>query len=518
MRFDLKKLLLVSLINLVGLTIYAQSRLEIKNNEKSIGKNYLTNKDIIAKEVVFPEHIYKCYLDTSSNCITIQLRYQSETGKIVHNTGQLVVYDLVHKREKWSKKINFNLMSTIEQHGDLIIQTIGNKSYSLNFESGETQWEVKNTIYYADPIYKIGIGYRITNFNDKKNELEGINLINGESVWKTNISRMYGWNNLFHLNDSTMIIVASGLHSVNIKNGSGWDYNTLTGEMHYSGKTGIGLSEFLMGPTLPANKLVEGVVSNVVVDSANLYFASKEKIARLNHRGEIIWSSSLPVDLTSKSFIFIRDGIIYMINYGYAFMGYHTLHYGKPFIAAFNSNTGQQIYLNTTNGKRDKINGFQIRGVKIFLVLKNRIAEYSLSDGSFIREKNFKIGLDEDMVDYIGNQVYIKTDSSYTNLALSDSTTHCIFRYNNKVLVLNDRFEIVKQMDSSELYICYLKEGDLRFLVNGDKTTVINKKNQVVADIDVGIKTKLIGTKFYSLQGKSFIETDLSGLIKNNVP
>ena len=122
------------------------------------------------------------------------------------------------------------------------------------------------------------------------------------------------------------------------------------------------------------------------------------------------------------------------------------------------------------------------------------------------------------MVDYIGNQVYIKTDSIYTNLTLSDSTTHCIYLYNNKVLVMNDRFEIIKYLDSSELYICYLKEGDYRFLVNSDKTTIINNKNQVVADIDVGIKTKLIGAKFYSLHGKSFIETDLSDLIKNKVP
>jgi outer membrane protein assembly factor BamB len=517
MKFDLRKLLIVSLINLVGLPIYAQSRFEITNSEKLIGKNYLTNKNIIAKEIVFPKYIYRCYLDTLSKCITVQLRRQTESGKVLSYIRTLMVYDLEHKKEKWSEKINSPL-AVIEQHGDLIIQTIGKKSYSLNFENGETQWEVKNTIYYADPIYKIGIGYRITDFNDKKNELEGINLINGETVWKTNISRVFGWNNLFHLNDSTIIIVASGLHSVNIKNGLGWDYNTMTGEMHYSGRTGIGLSETLMGPTLPANKLVEGVVSNVVVDSANLYFASKEKIARLDHRGELIWSSPLPVDLTSKSYIFIKDRIIYMINYGCAFMGYHTLHYGKPFIAAFDSNTGRQIYFNTTNGNRDKINGFQIRRDKVFLVLKNRIAEYSLTDGSFIREKNFKIGLDEDMVDYIGNQVYIKTNSSYTNLALSDSTTHCIFRYNNKVLVLNDRFEIIKQMDSSELYICYLKVGDYRFLVNSDKTTIINNKNQVVAVIDVGIKTKLIGTKFYSLNGKSFIETDLSDLIKNNLP
>ena len=517
MEFDLRKLLLVSLVSLIGAPIYAQSRLEITNNEKLIGKNYLTNTDIIAKEIVFPKHIYHCYLDTILKCITVQLRRQSESGKVHSNIRTLMVYDLEHKKRKWSKKIN-NPLAVIEQHRDLIIQTIGKKSYSLNFENGETQWEVKSTIYYADPIYKIGIGYRITDFNDKKNELEGINLVNGKTVWKTKISRVYGLNNLFHLNDSIIIIVASGLHSVNIKNGKGWDYNTITGEMHYTGGTGIGLSEFLMIPTLPANKLVEGVVSNVIVDSTNLYFASKERIARLDHRGGLIWSSPLPVDLTSKSFIFIRDSIIYMINYGYAFMGYHTLHYGKPFIAAFDSNTGQQIYFNTTNGKRDKINGFQIRRDKIFLVLKNRVAEYSLLDGSFITEKTFKIEPDGDMLDYILGQAYVKTDSVYKSLALSDSTTHCIFTENNKVLVMNDQLEIIKQMDYSELYICYLKEGNLRFLVNGNKTTVIDNENRVIADIDVGIKTKLIGTKFYSLQGQSFIETDLSDLIKDEVP
>jgi outer membrane protein assembly factor BamB len=514
----MKKLLIVSFISLLGLTIYAQSELKIKCNEISIGKNFRTNKDIIANEILFPKHIYRCHLDTCSKSITVQLISQTESGKILNYTRTLAVYDLEKKREKWSKKLH-NFLDEIDQHDGLIIQVNQKKSYSLNFENGEEQWEVKNTIYYSDSKNKIGIGYRFKDFDDMKDELEAIDLLNGNTIWKTKLTREYGWDGVFHLNDSTIIIVAAGLHSVNIKTGKGWDYNTLTGEMHYTGRTGQGLSDLLMGPSdLPANKLVRSVDSNVLVDSISLYFASREKIARLNHSGQVIWKTPLPIELTSSSSIFKRDSVIYMINFGNAMMGYKNIHYGNPFIAAFNSNTGRQIFLNTTNGKRDEINDFEIRKDKLFLVLRYGIAAYSLHDGSFISEKKFKVKPDEEFVSFTGNRVYIKSDSIYKSLALADSTTHCISTLDGKIKVLNDKFELIKEIDISDLYFCYIKENGYTFLVKDNKTIVIDENSKVVAKIDIAIISKPMGTKFYTLDNKSFIELDINDLIRNNTP
>ncbi|MFT3753899.1 MAG: hypothetical protein QM800_13825 [Paludibacter sp.] len=60
------------------------------------------------------------------------------------------------------------------------------------------------------------------------------------------------------INDTIAIIAALGLHSVNLKNGTGWDYDATTGEY-----------------LLQAMK--RDIRSNVIIDSSDIYFASKKK-------------------------------------------------------------------------------------------------------------------------------------------------------------------------------------------------------------------------------------------------
>jgi len=44
-------------------------------------------------------------------------------------------------------------------------------------------------------------------------------LKNGNVIWQRDLNREYGWNDVFYTNDSTMIVVAAGLHAINIKTG-----------------------------------------------------------------------------------------------------------------------------------------------------------------------------------------------------------------------------------------------------------------------------------------------------------
>jgi len=515
----MRKLTSLFFLSFIGLTAFAQSELTILNNERLVGKNIVTNKDIIAREYIFPERIQETYQDTVSNCITVQLRGTSKNGKWLNNKGTVVLYDLKQKREKWSKRINYQ-QSGIEQHSNLIIQTIANKSYCLNYENGENQWEVKNAIYYVEPFQKKGIGYKYSSFSGATNTLEGIDLTNGNAIWQRELNREYSWNDIFHLNDSTIIVVASGLHAINVNTGLGWDYNTITGEKDYTASTVANVAGVALGVLTgtyvlsTGHDLVRDVVSNVLVDSANIYFASKEKLVRLNHKGEVEWSVNLPNDLVSKSSIFKRDSVLYMINMGYAFMGYRQLDYGKPFIAAFDSMTGKQIFLSSINGKKDQINGFEIKKDTIFLVFKDRVSKYSIHDGSLILEKSFNTETCGELKYFIGNQVYIKADSVYRSLSISDTTKHYLFTKSGKTFVINDKLEIVNQIDYDQLYVYYLWDNDYKFIAKDNQTLVLDKNDNVVANIDISRASMKIGSKIYNIQERSIIEVDLNDIIK----
>lgn len=94
-----------------------------------------------------------------------------------------------------------------------------------------------------------------------------MNLKNGEIIWNRKLNRDFGWNDVFYANDSTLMVVASGLHAINLKTGKGWDYDAETG-----GKKLIMSNE----------GSVYGLVLNTIRDSSNIYFASKEQLAKID--------------------------------------------------------------------------------------------------------------------------------------------------------------------------------------------------------------------------------------------
>ena len=514
----MKRLLNLGAFSLITMVIYSQSSLTITSNEKAGGRNYFTGNEIKVREYIFPERIEHSFIDTVSNLLTVQLRGLSKNGKWLNNSGDMIQYDLSNGQIRWTKKLNYQ-QGNIEQFNNLIIQTVGNKSYSLNIDNGENEWEAKNKIYYVEPIMKIGIGYQYKTTTGYTNTLEGIDLLNGERIWKREINREYSWNDIFHLNDSILFIVAAGLHSVNLKNGSGWDYNTITGKKDYTetvlANTAGVVAGLLTGTffTATGNNLVRDVVSNVLIDSSNLYFASRERLVRLTCDGQIIWSSPLPGDFTSKSAIFIRDSLIYLVNKGFAFMGYRQLDFGTPFLAAFKLKSGEQVFMNPISLKKDPVRSFEILKDTVYAIFKNRVSKFSMRDGSLISEHIFNIDTTGELMYFVGKQAYVKSDSLYYCLPLSDSTRHYLFTKSNKALITNYKFEVLDQVDYNQIYIYYLKTSDYKFLVNGNETTIIDNKNKKAAVINATGNSLLLGKKLFDIQEKSFVEIDLSDLL-----
>jgi hypothetical protein len=282
----MKRLITLLFLCYSGFTLFAQSPLTILHNEKTAGKNLISNRDIRAEEHFFPERIDKYYLDATTGLLTLQLRGKSENGNWLKNTGKVVLYDMPSKEVKWIKRINY-LQSNILQYDDMLIQAKANTTYRLNLETGKNQWQLANHISYIDPGTGIGIGYPYSSSVGYSKRLEGIDLSRGKLVWHREINREYGWNDILPLNDSVILLVAAGLHTINLKNGGGWDYSTITGANDYTGTiiaNTMGITLGLLTGTylvFTGHNVVADVTSNVWMDSTNLYFASREKIASL---------------------------------------------------------------------------------------------------------------------------------------------------------------------------------------------------------------------------------------------
>ncbi len=508
---------------LISLTGFSQkNQIQVLNNEKILGKSLVDSSDIKGFEYIFSDRIHETFLDTTTGFLTAQLRGLSKNGKWLNNTGNIVQYDIKNQKVLWSKMIAYQ-SSNLQQFSNTMIYTITNKSYCLDINTGNELWEVKNNIYFVDPIDNIGVGYKFKSSTGYSNELEGIDLKNGNVVWRRDLNRDFGWNDVFYANDSTVIVVAAGLHAINIKTGKGWDYNTNTGKKDYTGTAAanaVGVAAGLLTGTFvmtTGHNLVRDLVSNTITDSSNIYFASKEQLVKVDKQsGEIVWKFPFADDLASKSSIFMNDSVIFMINKGMAFMGYRQLDFGKPFIAAFDRQSGKQIFFSLINVKEDPILSYQIKKREIFLAFKNRISRYSMETGNMITEKDFPKDNFGELKYFVSNQVFITNlNGDLMSLPQSDSTKVFVFTSQCKTLSIDSELNISKTIEYDDLSIYYLRTKDFKFIAKDKKTLIVNNVGQRIAEIDATSKAFMIGNTLYDTQDKSFITIDLSKMIKN---
>jgi hypothetical protein len=502
------------------ITTTAQSQtnnIQVLSNEKALGKILIENTIINGMEYIFPDRIHETFLDTTAGFLTVQLRGLSKNGKWLDNTGKIVQYDIKNKTVLWNKKIAYQT-SGLQQFNKTMIYTVGNKSYCLDINTGNELWEVKNNIYYVDPVDNIGVGYKFKNSSGYTNELEGINLNNGNTLWKRNLNREYGWNDVFYINDSTMIVVAAGLHSINIKTGKGWDYNTITGKKDYTGTVAANAAGVALGLLTGAfvmstgHNLVRDLVSNTLVDSSNIYFASNEQLVKIGkYSGEIIWKIPFSNDIASKSSIFIKKDIIFMVNKGMAFMGDRRLDFGKPFFAAFDKNTGKEIFFSVVNVKDDPILNFEKHNKEILLIFKNRIKKYSMETGTEILEKEFSKDEFGELKYFVGSQIFITSENGeLANLRQSDSTKVFVFTSQNKTLSLDNNLNVTKNIEYKDMSIYYEQTTDLKFIAKDKKTLVVNNEGKRIAEVEATSRAFMVKNILYDTQDNKFTTIDLS--------
>jgi hypothetical protein len=516
------KKIIIGLLILVSVESFSQKKdFQVLHNAKVVGKNVIDSSEIKGVEYIFPERIQETFMDTTNGFLTVQLRGLKKE-KWLSNNGNILQYDLNNKSLLWSKKIAYQT-SSLQQFSNAMIFTVANRSNCLNIRTGDEIWELKNNIYHVDPVNNVGIGYRFKNSTGYSNEIEGIDLKSGEVIWTRDLNREYGWNDILYTNDSTLIVVAAGLHSININNGEGWDYNTITGKKNYTGTVAanaVGIAAGLLTGTFvmsTGHNLVRDLVSNSLVDSSYIYLASKEQLSKIDKQtGNVEWKYPFPNDLPSKSSIFMNDSVVFMVNKGYAFMGYRQLDFGKPFLAAFDRETGEQKYLTLINAKKDPVLEFIVLHDEVYLMFKNKIAKYSIETGNQIIEKEFPEESYGDLKYFVGDQVFVTNENEdLISLPQSDTSKVFVFTSQRKTLAVDKQLNIADTLEYEDLSIYYLHTANYKFIANENHSLIVDDRGKPIADIEATSKAFLIGKTLYDKRDKSFIAVDLGEIIKD---
>ncbi len=511
---------LTGLILFISSIAFGQTDFLILHNEREVGKNFIDNSVIEGVEYIFPERIYRTFVDTTNGFLTVQLR-GLRNEKWLANKGDILQYDLNEDKLLWRKSIAYQL-NRLKQIDSIIIFTTANKSFSLDINTGEKMWKVKKNLFYLDALNRIGLGFHYkSSTGTYSNKLEGIDLTSGDVIWEREINKDYGLNDIFHLNDTTLMLVAAGLHSINLHDGSGWDYHTVSGKKDYSGTIAANAAGMALGLltgsyfVFTGYNVIRDLVSNATVDSSNIYLASREQLAKINKQnGRIVWMHPFPKGLPSKSSIFIQDSMLVMVNRGYAFKGNRQLYFGKPFIAAFNKETGKQIFLTIMFQQKDPVLSFQLLQDDIYLLFQNKIAKYSIRTGEQILVKEFPENIYGDLQYFTGDNIFVTTkNGNWISLPKADTSKVFVYTSRDEIFTIDRQLEVTNSMEYNDLHISFLNTEDFHFIAHDKQTQIVNKDGKQVAELEVTSNAFLVGKTLYDRQDNKFLTIDMKGII-----
>jgi len=513
--------LLFSLFILVVFQSLAQST-SIQVNQVPIGYSYSRNDSISAVEYRFDKIIIDYYLDTTRNTFTLKLREVNKTRTKFLNAGEILFFDLLEEKLKWSKSINY-ATTEFQQFPDYLLESSLTHSYSLNLESGQVQWEAKTDIYHIHKPTNIGIGYPFLKPGQKpSNVLKGIDINTGDEIWQRIIHRDYGWNDVITLNDSIVGVVASGIQAVNIHDGSGWAYYTTTGTEKIDGKStaamtavgvGLGLLTGYYGYGVGINVITD-IVSNALYHENKLFITSFEKIACIDAlTGKVIWSNPLSDKLVSSGHLYLENGFLYQLNLGRAQNNGKPIKMGVPYMVVYDQNTGKQGFYTPF-----AFDGFvlehQMNETSFDILSNQELVRIDKKSGQIIKELNLTLEKGEEFVSWLEFPVYYKENEKFYDIREGNTNSLFIRTAKNQLLMINEKLEYEGKFSLNDFYGVIGRYKDLLILQKDGNISVIDSSQMEIATIkNKGIA--LVSDKFLLIiQDEAVKKFDLDLLIQ----
>lgn len=519
----MNKSFLIALLVLSCLqSIAQQPYTTVLHNHVIIGENLITKQDIQATEYFFPHHIRNFYFDTITGYLSVQTREQFERGR-QSIFGDLLIYDTESHSVKWSKEINY-ADGFILQSTRNLIENLRNRSHRLNIHNGENMWTIRNNIVIIDELNQIGMGYRTRPLNQITNTLQGIDMKSGDVLWQREVSHDLGWNGIYGINDTTIFIVAGGLHSINLLNGKGWSYEAVTGIKDHSASVLTTLAGLAFGAATgvffwsTGYNLIGNLVSDILEDDNSIYFTCSEKITRFDKEtGRIIWFNILPEGMAGTSRLIEYDSIVFLLNWGIAHRGNQIIHYGKPFLASFDKETGIRKDLRVFFDEKNSILDYEILDSLLFMIFRDKIVSFSLKSGRFLKEKPIDPEDTEGLVVFLGKHIYMLDEfDHFISIRETEPSKLFVITQNRKILQFDRDLNLLSQIQDKTFYRKHLKSNKLRFLAYENETIVVDSQNKKVTQLPINFNAMIFGDKLYAADGKKLLEIDLKQLFDTN--
>lgn len=474
------------------------------------GENYLTGETIKVKEFSFPNRIYYWRVVDSTSRVIVQLREINWRRTRWKEDGKLVCFDLKERKNLWSQRISY--VEPVVQRGNLLFfcnDRWERKCCDIN--TGALKCSPEQRLFYLSPTDDIGMGFDPDNLR----KAQGVDLNTGNVLWERRIRMQYGVNGICPLNDSMLLLSCSGLHALNLRDGTGWDFEAKTGLKDFTAAAagsavGIALGAFTGVYTIICGyDVLTGLCSNTLMDADRIYFADMNRLSCLGKDGRVIWQKEFDDELLSKSFLFTKGSdTLILLNLGYGYFGKRTVSYGRPFIAAYDRNTGTQLYALRIGGEDYPVKKFLVEESSIILLLEDKIAKCPLVKGGDILQQRFA-DIDVDYLkEFIRKDAYMQYGGTFIPLKEAYPGGLAV-QGSCRVFILGDDLEIIDSIEEERIYRPITTVGSYKFMLNQTEIAVADSEGNEVARIGASGSCFRNGNFLYVVRDNTIIEIDL---------
>lgn len=494
-----------------------------------------TDSSVITGEhLKFPGWIDNVTADSTGTLLLVQYRSLNKKETLINNTGKIVMISLPDKKELWQRPINY--MRQQARLTDLGVAFVANGKYHLlDLYTGAEKWNKKKVApYLLNAEHNRLLAYKVAGMGGQSRFLQGHDPVTGDQVWEREISHKFGWNEDFMLDDSMRLIVSDGLHTLNMKDGTGKSFPMKTGVNDYKSAAAMGALGAVAGlvagvAIVPyGNDVVVELVSNVLQDDSLFYVANREQLLCMDRQLNMKWGYPIPDGLASHSTLILGEDRLYMVNHGYGYRDnlrniptfsakkQMRAKIGKPFIASFNKETGANIAFHTFSEKKEMMEDLWIDWENgcVVMLFADRMAVASLETDS-VMEYKWDTGRNGKLLGFMKRPFYLENkEGGYRacNQTLG-SPTYFVMTDKGMAFDVDLAFNVLQSIPFADICSFDLLENDNSIVERRNEVFLLDVNGCKKATLNVSPDWFRVGAKTFTFSNDRKRIIDVSSLV-----
>lgn len=400
-------------------------------------------------------------------------------------SGHLYALNAENLDVLWGKPLDLSLSTvhSITKQGVLLSTTLKSNGKSLltlaDSKTGQSLWT-----QYLYPVY-INDSLDIVVGLDKigSSNTYAYRLHDGKLLWNTDIpmTRNIGWERAVMVDSTHLVVVGDDINEIDITTGKMWKVKAKTGIKDTKGMALLALTNVVsvasaVGFSSPIVTFyynlnpytITGLTSNILQKDACIYVSDRNYLYCLGTDSlQVKWKYNFEDKESSTSELMMRDGKVFMLNYGYGdSMMRGRIKCGKPFLAVFDALTGKLEKFLPLYDKKHIMNDGFLSDNGVFLAGSEKAVYCSFQDQT-INVKDWDKKQFGSLFLIPNHDLYaFHGMASKLTLVKAGASTCPMLTDKNKLCVLDDHMNILDTYELGETFAVRFKIDDAICLQN----------------------------------------------------